>query len=480
MRKTAKRLVLMVISITLIALLSINAFAASYPLVYVSMDSTSYTIPQGQIGTLCLTVFTEYHNEQYHVEIYDSNDNLIGTAEDTYYNADGSFYKDFTITIDTSDLDMDVGEYYAVYWMSFYSYFEWHDAPRKSTFNFEVIPNTCHGNHSIVQDFASSSATCDDEGFVKSYCTKCSYYYYDYIFGNHTYDDGTIIQQPDCTAEGLKSFTCTSCGEEFEEVLPKTKHTYTDNADQTCNACGWKRVAKLEKVNGVWKYYEDDVYTQATTLVKHNNVWYYVKNGQVDWKYTGGFRYGNVWYYIKEGKLDWSFTGLCLYNNTWYYFKNGQLDWGYNGLCLYKDTWLCINGGKVNWGYTGLCKYNNTWFYIKAGRLDWNFTGFCRYGNGWFYVKGGKLDWNYTGLGTYNGKLFYAKKGQLDWSYTGLCKYNNSWYYVSGGQVNLGYTGLCPLGNSLFYIKNGLLDWTYNGTCSYNDTTYTIKGGIAQ
>lgn len=120
--------------ITVMSLLAFNVNAASYPLIY--PDEYRLYVPQGQVAKLGFTIFPEYKNEEYHVNIYKGTkvtaSNLVASASDTIYNSEYSGYvRDITITWDTREVTC--GTYTVEYYMSFYSFNEWHDAPTKST-----------------------------------------------------------------------------------------------------------------------------------------------------------------------------------------------------------------------------------------------------------------------------------------------------------------------------------------------------------
>ena len=136
--KRLKRLLVLVLCVAMLASISgIEAFAASYPLVIVTTKS-SETIPEGEVGLIQLMISPEYNNEQYHVMVYNSSGRLVASAEKTYYNASiGLKYVD--ISVDTAKLDLPVGTYTVKYWMSFYSFMSWHDAPNKYETQFKVI-----------------------------------------------------------------------------------------------------------------------------------------------------------------------------------------------------------------------------------------------------------------------------------------------------------------------------------------------------
>ena len=205
--------------------------------------------------------------------------------------------------------------------------------------------------------------------------------------------------------------------------------------------------------------------------------WYYYKNGEIDWSYTGLCKSGDNWCYVKNGKYDTSYTGLCKYGNAWYYVQSGILNWNYTGLCKYGNAWYYVQKGILNWNYTGLCKYGNAWYYVQKGILNWNATGLCKYGNAWYYVQKGVLNWNYTGLCKYGNAWYYVQGGILNWNYTGLCKYGNDWYYVQKGVLNWNATGLCKYGNAWYYVQKGVLNWNYTGLCAYGGSSWYVKNG---
>ena len=124
------------LTLVLINLLTVFTFtvnAASYPLIY--PEEYRLYVPQGSVARLGFTIFPEYKNEEYHVNIYKGTkvnpNNLVSSASDTIYNSGYSAVRDVTITWDTSGVTC--GTYTVEYYMSFYTFHEWHDAPTKST-----------------------------------------------------------------------------------------------------------------------------------------------------------------------------------------------------------------------------------------------------------------------------------------------------------------------------------------------------------
>ncbi|MFR8372330.1 MAG: hypothetical protein ACLVBW_00145, partial [Lachnospiraceae bacterium] len=60
-------------------------------------------------------------------------------------------------------------------------------------------------------------------------------------------------------------------------------------------------------------------------------------------------------------------TGLALHEGIWYQVKNGCVDWNYTGLSQIPDSqqWCYIEKGVQNKNYTGLVYYNKIWYYVQ-------------------------------------------------------------------------------------------------------------------
>lgn len=54
----------------------------------------------------------------------------------------------------------------------------------------------------------------------------------------HTYDEGVVTTEPTCTAPGVKTFSCTECGETYTEEILALGHSYVGGVCSVCNyAC---------------------------------------------------------------------------------------------------------------------------------------------------------------------------------------------------------------------------------------------------
>lgn len=218
----------------------ITASAASYPLIYIDTFESSQTIVEGDTGVLKFNIMIEYKNERYNVEIYDSNDRLVGSASQSYYNSSG-FLKEVTITVNTDTLDLGVGRYKIVYWMDFYTFSSWHTAPNKYTSYFSVIEDVCGGNHDLELTRTASEATCEKEGTGYYSCSNCDYAEYKAIPKAHNFGEWSVISPATCSSAGKKQATCQTCGATETETIPKKEHnfgTWITTKETTCTEDG--------------------------------------------------------------------------------------------------------------------------------------------------------------------------------------------------------------------------------------------------
>ena len=60
---------------------------------------------------------------------------------------------------------------------------------------------------------------------------------------------------------------------------------------------------------------------------------------------TGWVKDDGSWYYVKNGMIDWSYTGVFLYYGRLYYIQKGWLNWGYNGECISQEKTYTVTWG---------------------------------------------------------------------------------------------------------------------------------------
>lgn len=234
-----------------------DTYDASYPLIYVSTTESSETIPYGEKGQLKFVIFPEYHNEWYTVEIYDSNGNMVGSADSSYYNSDGTYVRYVTITVDTLALEMTPGNYTVKYWLEYYSYGSWHYAPYYYTRTLTVVENKCNGNHTFKLDSVWDEATCEEEGTGKYKCSVCGHIVYQSMpMVDHTYDAGEVIAEPTADTTGVRAYTCTVCGDTRTESIPALE-TAPEKPYKIANVVSgvhvyWNAVEGAQKY-GIWR-----------------------------------------------------------------------------------------------------------------------------------------------------------------------------------------------------------------------------------
>lgn len=113
-----------------------------------------------------------------------------------------------------------------------------------NTIKTEVIPATGH-QHKEVRN--AKKATCTEDGYTgDTYCTDCNTKLESGTVINklgHTWDNGVITKEATETEEGVKTYTCKTCGETKTEKIPVASHHWdqgTITKKATCTENGEK------------------------------------------------------------------------------------------------------------------------------------------------------------------------------------------------------------------------------------------------
>lgn len=119
----------------------------------------------------------------------------------------------------------------------------------------ESIPATGHKNTRVIN---KKDATCESEGYTgDTFCDDCKQIIKAGKTINptgHTWNEGTLKTAPTCESEGIKEYTCKTCGKTKEEPVASTGHLNTEirnkktatckeegyTGDIYCKACGKK------------------------------------------------------------------------------------------------------------------------------------------------------------------------------------------------------------------------------------------------
>lgn len=130
-----------------------------------------------------------------------------------------------------------------------------------NTTKTEVIPATGH-QHKEVRN--AKKATCTEDGYTgDTYCTDCNTKLESGTVINklgHTWDNGVITKEATETEEGVKTYTCKTCGETKTESIPKTEHQWDNgkvtkeatckeegSKTYTCSICGDTKTEAIPK-----------------------------------------------------------------------------------------------------------------------------------------------------------------------------------------------------------------------------------------
>ena len=160
-----------------------------------------------------------------------------------------------------------------------------------NTTKTEVIPATGH-QHKEVRN--AKKATCTEDGYTgDTYCKDCGE---KLETGSvikklgHTWDNGVITKEATETEEGVKTYTCKTCGETKTEKIPATFHhwdqgtitkkaTCTENGEKTyyCTDADCNKTY-VETIPATGHSWDDGKVTEAATCKKEGIKTYTCKN----------------------------------------------------------------------------------------------------------------------------------------------------------------------------------------------------------
>ena len=104
----------------------------------------------------------------------------------------------------------------------------------------QEIPKT---DHTWDNGKVTTEATCEHTGVRTYTCSVCGETKEEETpKTDHTYDDGTVTKKPTCIETGIKTYTCTVCQKTKTEEIPATGHQHTEIRDEkeaTCTETGY-------------------------------------------------------------------------------------------------------------------------------------------------------------------------------------------------------------------------------------------------
>ncbi len=191
----------------------------------------------------------------------------------------------------------------------------------------------------------------------------------------------------------------------------------------------------------------------------------------------------DIWYYCRDGHIDWSFTGITAYYGTQYYVRNGMLDWGAEGSVYYDGGFYYVRGGIAvtnSW-----LQDAHGWYYVgEDGRMltrRWvmDSIGWCYVGADGYCVKNAwvadSIGWCYLGA---DGRMVTNAwmMDSVGWCYVGADGYcvTNAWVADSIGWCYLGADGRMVT-NAWVMDSVG---WCYVGADGYCVTNAWVADSI--
>ena len=179
------------------------------------------------------------------LEVYDiTGDLVLGAHGWNIVKVDGEYYYIDPTNVSGSDIAGDEGFLFgsnsAIGWYIPYVWVGggYDKIDQVQEYNYQYYHSDCNGNHNFEEDRNSEPAKCTVDGYRIWYCTNtgCHAYKKEGIpHEGHQFDpkEGEVTKEPTCTEEGIRTFTCKNCKNEYgledtviTEKIPKTDHDY--------------------------------------------------------------------------------------------------------------------------------------------------------------------------------------------------------------------------------------------------------------
>ena len=269
--------------------------------------------------------------------------------------------------------------------------------------------------------------------------------------------------EPTCTEDGYTAYKCRICGEEVpQDIVTAPGHDF-DEATQVCKVCGETNkdyTGFVEFENGEIWYMEQGVITdEFCDIIEddragHEGEWRYVVNSKNEIVDTvAENQYG--WWRVKDGIVDFSYTGIAENEYGWWRIVDGKVDFDANGVYENEYGWWYVRDGAVDFSYTGIAQNEYGWWRIINGGVDFTAYGIFQNEYGWWYVKDGAVQFDYTGVQANEYGWWRIDSGKVNFDYNGIA--SNEWgtWYIKNGKVNFEYSGRITVGGKKYTVKDG-------------------------
>ena len=285
---------------------------------------------------------------------------------------------------------------------------------------------------------------------------KAVWYYVDH--GKVYFDKNGVVQG-------------TVNGEEGWWYVSEGKVIFTDTVAQ--NAEGWWYI-KNGKVDfnytglapnssGWWRIENGKVNFDYTGFVQNEEGWWYLEGGHVLFDRTeviqGTVNGETAWWNVVGGVVE--FTDTVAPNSSgWWCVRNGKVDFGYTGLASNSSGWWRIENGNVNFSYCGFVPNAEGWWYLEGGHILFDRTeviqGTVNGETAWWNVVGGAVSFTDTVASNSNG-WWRIENGKVNFSFYGIAQNEYGWWYIQNGCVDFGYSGDIVINNQTHQVVNGLV-----------------------
>ncbi|MCD7982158.1 MAG: hypothetical protein LUF32_07600 [Clostridiales bacterium] len=360
-------------------------------------------------------------------------------------------------------------------------------------------------------------ATCTEDGAVRITvaCTVCG----DVVYTNtvtmpatgHTWDDGTVTTEATCTEVGVKTYTCSVCGETYTESIPAAGHSYEETViaptcteggktEHKCSVCGNIYYTELTSATG-HTYVEDtakrveptctedgsatytcsicgDSYTETLSATGHSwdagvvtKTATATEEGEITYTCTVC---GETYTEVVEAIATVGDTVVLRSGNTfsfWYTLESDGpdlvLDYGLAGDEVLIGDW---DGDGID----TICVRRGNTFYFKNDFSSGDADFFITYGKEGDEVLVG--DWNSDGMDTLavrrDGNRYYFKYSIDGGAADEVITYGRSMDVMLVGDWNGdGKDTLCARRENVYYFKNAIESGDADLMYVYGDTT---------
>ena len=105
-----------------------------------------------------------------------------------------------------------------------------------------VISGSACPSHDFGSGVVTTEPTCTEAGVRTYTCSKCGETRTEAIPAKgHSFDSGVVTKEPTCTEAGVRTYTCSACGETKTESIPAKGHSFDSGVvtkEPTCTEAG--------------------------------------------------------------------------------------------------------------------------------------------------------------------------------------------------------------------------------------------------